>query len=197
MPGEPALDRARRGDIGAYNELVLEHQGLVFNVCLRMLGDRMAAEDAAQEAFVSAWRNLGSLRGEQFRAWLLRIASNTCHDELRRRGRRPAASLETSLEEGLPDPADPEALPEETVLGAELKGEIERALLRLPEEQRLAVVLCDVQGLEYQEIAAVMSSNIGTVKSRLSRGRARLRELLLAEPELLPARFRPGSEGHS
>jgi RNA polymerase sigma factor (sigma-70 family) len=197
VPGESALDRARRGDIGAFNDLVLEHQGIVFNVCLRMLGDRMAAEDAAQEAFVSAWRNLGSLRGEQFRSWLLRIASNACHDELRRRGRRPSSSLETSLEEGMPDPSDPEPLPEAAALGAELRGEIERALLRLPEDQRLAVALCDVQGLEYEEIAGVMRCNIGTVKSRLSRGRARLRELLLGQPELLPARFRPRSEEQS
>ena len=194
MPGDSALERARRGDIGAYNELVVENQGIVFNVCLRMLGDRTAAEDAAQEAFLSAWRNLGALRGEQFRSWLLRIASNACHDELRRRARRPAASLETSLEEGMPDPSDPEPLPEAAALGAELRGQIERALLHLPEEQRLAVVLCDVQGLEYEEIGRVMRSNVGTVKSRLSRGRARLRELLLAEPELLPARFRPRSE---
>jgi RNA polymerase sigma-70 factor (ECF subfamily) len=194
VPEETALVRARRGDLGAFNELVLAHQAIVFNVCLRMLADRMAAEDAAQETFVSAWRNIASLGGEQFRPWLLRIASNACHDELRRRGRRPSASLETSLEGGMPDPADPEPLPEPALLGAELRGEIERALLQLPEEQRLAVVLCDVQGLEYEEIAGVMRSNIGTVKSRLSRGRARLRQLLLARPELLPGRFRPRSE---
>ncbi len=194
MPDDSALGRARRGDLTAFNELVLEHQGIVFNVCLRMLGSRAAAEDAAQEAFISAWRNLPGLRGEAFRGWLLRIASNACTDELRRRARRPATSLETALDEGMAHPADPEPAPESALLSAELRGGIEKALLALPEDQRLAVVLCDVQGLEYEEIARVMRSNIGTVKSRLSRGRARLRQLLLAQPELLPARFRPGSE---
>jgi len=194
VPADNLLDRARRGDLSAFNALVEEHQSIVFNVCLRMLGNRAAAEDAAQDAFVSAWRHLGSMRGEVFRPWLLRIASNACTDELRRRSRRPAASLEVSMEEGMPDPADGEPLPEASVLTAELRGGIEAALRGLPEEQRLAVVLCDVQGLEYEEIAQVTRSNVGTVKSRLSRGRARLREILLSKPELLPDQFRPRSE---
>jgi len=194
VPADNLLDRARRGDLSAFNALVEEHQSIVFNVCLRMLGNRAAAEDAAQDAFVSAWRHLGSMRGELFRPWLLRIASNACTDELRRRSRRPAASLEVSMEEGMPDPADGEPLPEASVLSAELRGGIEAALRQLPEDQRLAVVLCDVQGLEYEEIAQVTRSNVGTVKSRLSRGRARLREILLSKPELLPGQFRPRSE---
>jgi RNA polymerase sigma-70 factor (ECF subfamily) len=194
VPGDSALDRARRGDLSAFNELVLEHQTTVLNVCLRLLGDRAAAEDAAQEAFVSAWRNLKSLRGEQFRAWLLRIAANACTDEQRRRGRRPSSSLDTALDDGMPHPADAGPEPETALLSAELRGRIDGALQRLPPDQRLPVILCDVQGLEYEEIATVMKANIGTVKSRLSRGRARLRELLMAEPELLPAKFRPQYE---
>jgi RNA polymerase sigma factor (sigma-70 family) len=193
VPGQ-TLDRARRGDLAAFNELVLEYQGLVFNVCLRMLGDWGAAEDAAQEAFVSAWRNLKSLRGDQFRSWLLRIASNVCLDELRRRRRRPADSLDTALAGGVAHPQDPDPLPESAALGAELRAGIEDGLMQLPEDQRLAVVLCDVEGLAYEEIARVTGVNVGTVKSRLSRGRARLRELLLARPELLPAQFRQESK---
>jgi RNA polymerase sigma factor (sigma-70 family) len=194
VPGEPALDRARRGNLDAFNELVLEHQGVVYNVCLRLLGDAAAAEDAAQEAFVSAWRNLKSLRGEQFRAWLLRIAANACTDEIRRRARRRASSLDVALEEGMAHPADAGPEPETALLSAELRGRIDAALQRLPEDQRLAVVLCDLQGLDYEEIALVMRSSMGTVKSRLSRGRARLRRALLAEPELLSAKFRPQYE---
>jgi len=193
VPGQ-TLDRARRGDLAAFNELVLEYQGLVFNVCLRMLGDWGAAEDAAQEAFVSAWRNLKSMRGDQFRSWLLRIASNVCLDELRRRRRRAADSLETALAGGVPHPQDPDPLPESAALGAELRAGIEDGLMQLPEDQRLAVVLCDIEGLAYEEIARVTGANVGTVKSRLSRGRARLRELLLARPELLPAQFRQESK---
>ncbi len=190
---DPRLQRARDGDLAAFNELVLEYQSLVFGLCLRMLGSRPAAEDAAQDAFVSAWRSIGGLRGAAFRAWLLRIAANVCRDELRRRGRRPATSLETALEEGLPEPAAAAPTPEKAALDQELRRGIEAALLDLPPEQRLALILCDIEQLDYAEIASVMRSTLGTVKSRIARGRARLRDRLLAEPELLPARFRQES----
>jgi RNA polymerase sigma factor (sigma-70 family) len=183
------LKRACAGDLEAYNGLVVHYQGLVFSVCLRMLGERTAAEDAAQEAFIAAWRGLASLRGA-FRPWLLRIAANACTDALRRRGRRSAASLETALEAGVPEPPDPAVLPEDRALEGELRSRLESALLELPADQRLALVLCDVEGLDYAEIASATRISLGTVKSRISRGRARLRELLLREPELLPARFR-------
>jgi RNA polymerase sigma factor (sigma-70 family) len=189
---DPAiLDRARRGDLPAFNELVLAHQDSVYAVCLRMLGSPAAAEDSAQEAFISAWQNIGRLRGERFRPWLLRIAANTCLDSLRRNKRRPAASLDLALEEGVPEPADAAAPPESLLLTGELRGQIEAALLTLPEDQRLAVILSDIEELDYHEIAGVMKTSIGTVKSRISRGRARLREVLLADPELLPRGRRP------
>ena len=184
--------RARDGDLLAFNELVIDYQPLVYNVCYRMLGQAQAAEDAAQETFVSAWRNIGSLRGEAFRSWLLRIAANLCRDELRRRVRRPASSLDTALEAGVPEPPDSDPLPEEAVLSSELRAGIEAALARLPEEQRIAIVLCDVEGLDYAEIAGVMKTSLGTVKSRIARGRLRMREAMLRQPELLPGRFRQG-----
>jgi RNA polymerase sigma-70 factor (ECF subfamily) len=185
------LDRARRGDLAAFNQLVQEHEGIVLNLCLRLLGQRQAAEDAAQEAFISAWRNLANLRGDAFRPWLLRIAASLCTDELRRRQRRPSASLDVALEAGVPEPADPEPSPESSLLSGEMRGQIEKALLEVPEDQRLALVLCDVQGLDYAEIAIVMKTSLGTVKSRIARGRARLRQALLKQPELLPGRLRP------
>jgi RNA polymerase sigma-70 factor (ECF subfamily) len=185
------LERARKGDLTAFNALVVQYQDLVFNLCYRMLGQRQAAEDAAQEAFVSAWRAIATLRGEAFRPWLLRIAANSCRDELRRRGRRPSSSLDQALEDGGFEPADPAPAPETSALDAELQRKIEQALRQLPQEQRLAVVLCDIEGLDYAEIAAVMKTSLGTVKSRIARGRSRLRDLLLREPELLPSRFRP------
>jgi RNA polymerase sigma-70 factor (ECF subfamily) len=191
VSAEDSLARARRGDLDAFNALVLEHQSLVYNLCFRLLGQRAAAEDAAQEAFVSAWRNLGGLRGEAFRPWLLRIAANICKDELRRRGRRPATSLDVALEEGMPEPADPGVAPELSALQGELRSQVEAALQELPAEQRTALVLCDIQDLDYVEIASTMRTSLGTVKSRIARGRARLREVLLREPELLPGRFRP------
>jgi RNA polymerase sigma-70 factor (ECF subfamily) len=184
------LQRARAGELHAFNALVVEYQGLVFSVCLRMLGQRQAAEDATQEAFLAAWRGLGGLKGA-FRPWLLRIAANACTDELRRRGRRPASSLETALEEGVPEPFDPERSPETSALDSELRRRLDASLRELPEDQRFALVLCDVEGLDYSEIASVMKTSLGTVKSRISRARSRMRELLQAEPELLPGRFRP------
>jgi RNA polymerase sigma-70 factor (ECF subfamily) len=187
---EDRLRRARQGDLDAFNALVIEHQDLVFNLCYRMLGSRPAAEDAAQEAFIAAWRALPGLRGEAFRPWLLRIAANGCRDELRRRARRPASSLDEALEAGSPEPPDAGPLPEATLLDSEVRARLEAALQELPGEQRLAVVLCDVEGLDYAEIATVMRSSLGTVKSRIARGRSKLRQALLREPELLPSRFR-------
>ncbi len=189
---EERIQRAAEGDLSAFNELVLEYQSLVYNLCLRMLGGQQAAEDAAQESFINAWRNIRSFRGDSFRAWLLRIAANLCRDELRRRGRRPSSSLDTALEAGMPDPADEAPLPEESSLSSELREKLESALAELPEEQRTAIVLCDVEGLDYAEIAVAMKTSLGTVKSRIARARMRMREVMLRQPELLPGRFRQG-----
>jgi RNA polymerase sigma-70 factor (ECF subfamily) len=183
--------RARNGDLSAFNELVVEYQTLVYNLCYRMLGQAQAAEDAAQETFVSAWRNIHTVRGETFRPWLLRIAANLCRDELRRRVRRPSTSLDIALEAGMPDPPDEEPPPDASVLTSELRGKLEAALQELPEDQRTALVLCDVEGLDYNEIATVMNTSLGTVKSRIARARLKMRDLLQREPELLPGRYRP------
>jgi len=186
---ERRLQRARAGDLDAFNELVVSYQVQVFNLCLRQLGQRQAAEDAAQEAFLSAWRNLKSLRGA-FRPWLLRIAANACTDEQRRRGRRPSNSLDAALEAGVPEPLDDDPSPETSALQSELQHEVSTALQTLPEDQRLAVILCDMQGLDYSEIAEVMKTSLGTVKSRIARGRARLRDALLKDGELSAGRER-------
>ena len=183
--------RARNGDLNAFNELVVEHQTLVYNLCYRMLGQSQMAEDAAQEAFVSAWRNIATFRGETFRPWLLRIAANLCRDELRRRGRRPSSSLDSVLEAGVPEPPDDDPSPDDSALTSELREMLQSALLQLPDDQRTAIVLCDVEGLDYNEIASVMKTSLGTVKSRIARARLKMRELMQREPELLPGRYRP------
>ena len=185
------LARARAGDLDAFNDLVLLHQDGVYRLCLRMLASPAAAEDATQDAFVSAWQNIGRLRGERFRPWLFRIAANLCLDRLRGQARRPARSLESALAEGSAEPFDPAPAPESVVLTGELRGRLEAALAQLPPDQRLALLLCDVEDLDYREIAAVMKTSIGTVKSRISRGRSRLRELLRSELEPLSGVVRP------
>ena len=177
---------ARSGDLNAFNVLVELHQRAAYNLCLRMLGSQPAAEDATQEAFLSAFRAIGRFKGENFRPWLMRIAANACTDELRRRHRRPATSLDAPLPEtdAPPDVPDPDAGPEALALRGEEQARIRAALLDLPADQRMAVILCDIQGFSYEEIAEVMRSATGTVKSRIARGREKLRQALArpAEP---------------
>ena len=187
---------SREGDLDAFNLLVEYYQRSVYNLCLRMLNSPQSAEDAAQDAFISAYRALGRFRGSSFRAWLFRIAANACHDEQRRRSSRPALSLDAPQGEGqLPiDVADPSLSLDAHLQQLELGRVLQDALAGLPGDQRLAIVLCDVQGFDYAEIAEAMGVGLGTVKSRISRARARLRALLAAQGELLPARFRQTSE---
>jgi len=185
------VQSSRKGDLDAFNTLVQVYQGQVYNLCLRMLGSA-AAEDAAQETFITAYRRLSSFRGGNFRAWLLRIAANICCDELRRRRSRPAASLEAALEAGSPaDVPSPLAGPEEEALRRELGRHLQQGLTALPAEQRLAIVLRDIHGLSYEELRETLGCSLGTVKSRIARGRARMREYLMARRELLPRQFRP------
>ena len=186
-----ALALAREGSLDAFNDLVVLNQDRVYGLCLRMLTSPQAAEDATQDAFISAWQNIKRVRGERFRPWLLRIAANICLDRLRGQARRPARSLESALEEGISEPFDPAPAPESLLLTGELRGRLEAALARLPPDQRLALLLCDVEDFDYQEIAAAMKTSIGTVKSRISRGRSRMREILRAEMEPLSGAGRP------
>ena len=181
-----ALEAAQRGDVAAFNELVLQHQGVVYNVALRTLGNGEDAADVAQETFISAFRAIGEFRGGSFKAWLLRITVNGCYDLLRRRQRRPASSLDELTDQDDGEIAVPDRAPgpEQSALGAETARVIQQALRTLPDEQRTLVVLCDVQGLSYEEAAEATQVALGTVKSRLSRARARLRDYLVERGEL-------------
>lgn len=180
---EHLLRASQEGDLDAFNLLVLRHQGAVFNVCLRLLRDVAAAEDATQDAFVRAWTGAHSFRGGSVRAWLFKIATNRAYDLLRVRARRPAAVLEADARDLEPVwPSQVAELPEERALRDELGIRLERALAALPEDQRTVVLLADVQGCSYDEVAAATGSALGTVKSRLSRARARLRQALTDDP---------------
>ena len=185
------IQAARDGDLDSFNRLVLAYQDLIYNQAYRMIGEEESADDATQNAFISAYNHLSSFRGGSFKAWMLRIVTNACYDELRRRKRRPTVPLEPLDDAGeeVESPTwieDPAEHPEEQVQRIELQNAIQHCLDKLPDDFRTAVVMVDVQGLDYSEAAESIGTPIGTIKSRLARARLRLRDCLNAFAELLP-----------
>jgi RNA polymerase sigma-70 factor (ECF subfamily) len=180
---ETLIQAASRGDLEAFNSLVLMHQDRVYNLAYRILGDQAGAEDATQEAFILAYRHIRTFRTGSFYAWLYRIVTNVCYDALRYYKRRPASSLtglsgdDTDSEFDLPAPDDG---PETIVQRHELAAVLQQHIAALPVDQRTVLVLSDVEGLSDKEIAEITRSHLGTVKSRLSRARAKLRQSLSA-----------------
>ena len=158
MDEKALIDAARQGDVGSFNQLVLSYQSMVYNFAYRILGDRHAAADATQDAFISAFKAMGKFRGGSFKAWLLRIVTNACYDQLRRKQRQPSTSLDALL---VLDPAPTQSLtdsresPEEYTVRQELSKAIQIGIGTLPPEQRITLVLADVQGYSYQEIAGL------------------------------------------
>lgn len=181
------VSRAQQGQLEAFNLLVDRHQQAAYRVALRYMRDSDLAADVTQDAFIRAYRALDTFRndrGNGFRSWLLRITANRALDVLRSRARRPAASLEAMLGQTASnwEPEAAEAGPTEQAERRALREYIEQAIGELGDEQRLAVILYDIEGYSYDEIAEITGAAVGTVKSRLHRGRARLREMLLADP---------------
>lgn len=192
---EALVQQAQAGDLQAFNRLVYHYQSITYNVAYRILGDEDAAADASQEAFISACRALDSFRGGSFKAWILRIVTNACYDELRRKKRQPTSSLDALLVGGAHEIfVDHAENPESYALRQDLGRIIQAGLQTLSEDQRTTVVLADIHGLHYNEIAEITGVELGTVKSRLSRGRARLRDFLRQQEELLPHRYRLRSD---
>jgi len=189
------IQDAKSGDLDSFNRLVLAYQDMVYNQAYRMMGEPAAADDATQEAFISAFRKLGSYRGGSFKAWLLRIVTNACYDELRRRKRRPTTPLEPVDQNGeeIESPrwmTDPKETPEEAAERAELAEALQRCLDGLTPEFRAVVILVDIQGMDYSEAAQAVAKPLGTIKSRLARARLKLRDCLQGYWELLPTSFR-------
>jgi len=202
MDESKTIQRAQKGDLAAFNQLVMAYQTLAYNVAYRVVGDHNLAADACQDAFVSAFKGLQGFRGGSFKSWLLRIVTNACYDMLRYQKRRPAVSLEQLsapdedelyTDESAPWLEDGHAGPEELAMRGELADDIQRAISSLPPDQRVVLVLSDVQGFSYAEISEIAGISLGTVKSRLSRARLKVRDYLVSRSELLPTSYRLSS----
>lgn len=180
---ERIISRAKAGDVSSFHELVDRHQVAIFNVVLRTVSDSGIAEDVTQEAFVRAWKSVGQFRGGNVRGWLMRIAVNRAYDTLRSQKRRPAGSLDALDYEPVPTWSTSAASedPQAYSTRGELSEALERYLARLPDDQRTALLLVDLEGFSYDEAAGIMAVAPGTIKSRISRARARLREEIRAD----------------
>lgn len=194
---QQAIARALAGETDAFNELVIKYQRLAYSVAYRMLQNEESAADAVQDSFVKAYRALSGFKGGLFKSWLLRIVVNTCYDVLRVQQRYVSEPIEDEpngdQEEtrGSHQLIDNNESPDDYVERMELSSYIELGIRNLPPDQRLVLVLCDVHGYSYEEIAEITGYPMGTVKSRISRARTKLRDYLLQHPELLPSSFRP------
>jgi RNA polymerase sigma-70 factor (ECF subfamily) len=199
MDEQALIQEALNGNLDAFNGIVLHYQDMVYNVAYRVMGEHDAAGDATQEAFISAYQKLEQYRGGSFKAWLLRIVTNACYDELRRRQRQPVTPLKPELDDGeiLEDPywiEDDQATPEEHIEDAELQAAIQKCINALDEKFRTVIVLVDVEGLDYATAADAAGVPIGTIKSRLARARERIQHCLQRFWELLPHLFRLNDE---
>ena len=182
------LKRAARGDEQAFETLISPHLDVTYRLCLRMMGNEQDAADMTQEALVRAWRSLSTYKAQsRFSTWLYRIASNVCLDELRKRKNRQTESLQALSEAGF-DPADEADTPERAAEGKDMRKQLAAAIGSLTEEHRAALLLRDVHGLSYEEIASVLDVNLNTAKSRISRARAALRGILEKDAELFGRR---------
>jgi RNA polymerase sigma-70 factor, ECF subfamily len=199
MDEQALIQDAREGKLDSFNSLVLHYQDMAYNVAYRIMGEHGAAGDAAQEAFISAYKKLNQYRGGSFKAWLLRIVTNACYDELRRRQRQPVTPLKPELDDGevLENPfwlEDDSASPEEQTEEAELQAAIQQCINGLDEKFKTVLVLVDVEGLDYETAAEAAGTPLGTIKSRLARARERVQNCLQGFWELLPDRFRLSDE---
>ena len=183
---ELLLRRAQGGDPEAFGQLMEPLEQLVWRVCWHYTGNREAAEDCGQEAMVRIWRSLESYRGEcALESWVYRIAANCCMDWLRKKKRDRSVSVEPLREQGF-DPADDAPGTEEQVVQKDERRRLREAIRQLPDDQREALILTQLEKVPYEEAARALGVSEGTVKSRVNRAKARLKEILSGERELSP-----------
>jgi len=176
------IDRARSGDARAFEDLARREERALYRHALRIVGTTSDAEDIVQDALFSAWRSIASFQGTSFRAWLFRIATNRALDQLRSRKRRPELPLDPPDDDEVTwaEPVAPGPDLAQIAGDREALAAVEAALEALPAEQRTALLLRDVEGFAYEEIAVITSVEIGTVKSRIHRGRLAVRNALIS-----------------
>jgi len=172
------------GDLDAFNRLVELYQDYLFALTVRVVNDREAAADAVQEAFFSAYRNLHRFHGDSFRSWITRIALNAATDVLRLRKRRPADPYPEWEDDSWQPPTDEAEGPEHAAMLRSRDRALSAALQKITPDQRAAILLYDIEGYDYQEIAQMQGVSLGTVKSRIHRGRLALRDLLAPQMDL-------------
>ena len=183
---ELLLRRAQNGDPEAFGQLMEPLEQLVWRVCWHYTGYREAAEDCGQEAMIRIWRSLESYRGDcALESWVYRIAANCCMDWLRKKKRDKSVSVEPLREQGF-DPADESPGTEEQAVAKDERQRLREAIALLPEDQREALILTQLEKVPYEEAARALGVSEGTVKSRVNRAKARLKEILSAERELSP-----------
>ncbi len=184
------VQSAQRGNLESFNQLILQYQDQAYSTALYLMNGDDCAADALQNALILAFNNISRFRGGSFRAWLLKILKNVCYDELRRQKRNPHLSLEPLVDgEEFDSPiwlTDHEQNPGRQVESADLSRAIESSIRALSPEYRLALILVDIDGMDYTEAADVMGVPMGTVKSRLARARLRMRSNLQHYADLLP-----------
>lgn len=182
------VERSKGGDVSAFEELVVMYQKQIYNLGFRMMGSEEDACDVTQEAFLKAYKSIKRFNGKSsFGTWVYRIAVNVCIDELRKRKKvklYPVAHNDNLEERGFKLITDTDELPEEKMERQEVRKQVHRAINRLGEEHRAIIILRDIQGKSYQEIADILGLNLGTVKSRISRARQNLKEELIKYGEL-------------
>ncbi len=192
------IEASKAGDVQAFNRLVILYQQSAYDLALRMLRDQDSAADATQDAFVSAFTHLHQFRGGSFKAWVLRIVLNQVYDRLRKTQRHPSDSLESLVyddDSPVLQIVDAGPTPEEAALSGELMSCIEAGIRTLSPDQQATVILCDIHGMSYEEVASATGASLGTVKSRLNRGRMAMRAYLSKHVELMPSSIRHYFEG--
>lgn len=198
FPDEVLVQKSKNGDMDAFDELVRRYESKIYGLAYRFMGNHADASDLAQDTFIRLYQALEGFRGDAaFSTWLYRIAANICRDELRKRQRRRSVSMDEMMDASPANTptADDSYSPEETVQRREVQRQVQLCLNQLSDDHRLILIMREIHGLSYEEIAGVLQCSLGTVKSRISRARNALKEKMSRQGELLPGGGRLKAKG--